>query len=126
MGFKPPSLPEPDYSSLEVTGTTTIFYQGNAAKYSITDFLPAAPFPPSVVLPIVSFVGFNPLLNQDFMVPPGAILTMITELNVKPEVETAPSRAPSHALDKIRDALDKLERRVSRIGSRSSDHGSGR
>lgn len=85
MGFKPTqaSLPVPDYSGLEVTGTTTVFYQGNAAKYSISDILPAG-FPPMVARPVVSFTGFNPLFNQSFTVPAGAVLTMITELNVRP------------------------------------------
>jgi hypothetical protein len=85
MGSKPTqaSLPVPDYSGLDVTGTTTVFYQGNALNYSISD-LP--PFPPMMVGSVVSFSGFNPLLNQDFSIPPGAVLTMITELNVKPRV----------------------------------------
>jgi hypothetical protein len=89
MGFKPtqPSLAVPDYSGLDVTGTTTVFFQGNAAKYSISDFLPAG-FPPSMVRPVVSFSGFNPLFNQSFSVPAGAVLTMITELNVKPRLVT--------------------------------------
>jgi hypothetical protein len=84
MGFKPTqaSLPVPDYSGLDVTGTTTVFYQGNASNYSISE----PPFPPMMVRPVVSFSGFNPLLNQDFSIPPGAVLTMITELNVKPRV----------------------------------------
>ena len=89
MGFKPTqqSLAVPDYSGLDVTGTTTVFYQGNAAKYSISDFLPAG-FPPSLVRPVVSFTGFNPLFNQSFTVPAGAVMTMITELNVKPRALT--------------------------------------
>jgi hypothetical protein len=85
MGFKPQqaSLEVPDYSGLEVTGTTTVFYQGNASTYSISD-ASSAGFPPVVVRPVVSFSGFNPLFNQSFSIPPGAVLTMITELNVKP------------------------------------------
>ncbi len=89
MGFKPAqaSLAVPDYSGLDVSGTTMVFYQGNAAKYSISDFLPAG-FPPSLVRPVVSFTGFNPLFNQSFTVPAGAVMTMITELNVKPRALT--------------------------------------
>ncbi|WP_280155546.1 hypothetical protein [Piscinibacter sp. XHJ-5] len=84
MGFKPTqaSLPVPDYSGLDVTGTTVVFFQGNETKYSIADMSPPG-FPPLTVRPVVSFSGFNPLLNQSFTIPPGAVLTMITELNVK-------------------------------------------
>lgn len=89
MGFRPtqPSLAVPDYSGLDVTGTTTVFFQGNAAVYSISDFSSAG-FPPVTVRPVVSFSGFNPLALQTFSVPAGAVLTMITELNVKPRVLT--------------------------------------
>jgi hypothetical protein len=89
MGFKPTqtSIPAPDYSGLDVTGTTTVFFQGNATKYWISDDQPMG-FPPSRVLPVVSFAGFNPLFNQTYTVPDGAVLTMITELNVKPHVLT--------------------------------------
>jgi hypothetical protein len=84
MGFKPTqaSLPVPDYTGLEVSGTTVVFYQGNATKYAIADFLPSG-FPPVVVRPVVSFTGFNPLRNQSFTVPAGAVLTMVTELKVR-------------------------------------------
>jgi hypothetical protein len=83
MGFKPtqPSLPVPDYSGLDVSGTTVVFYQGNSATYSISDMTKG--FGPSVVRPMVSFTGFNPLFNQSFTIPAGAVLTMITELKVK-------------------------------------------
>lgn len=89
MGFRPTqaSLPVPDYSGLDVNGTTMVFFQGNAAKYSISDISPPG-FPPVVVRPVVTFSGFNPLFNQSFSVPAGAVLTMITELNVKPHVVT--------------------------------------
>jgi len=36
------------------------------------------------VLPVTSFTGFNPLLNQSFSLPAGALLTMVTELKVEP------------------------------------------
>jgi len=88
MGFKPPRedlFPPPDYSGLDVTGTTTVFFQGNATTYSISD---TAPYPPMVVRRIVSFTGLNPLLNENYTIPPGAVLTMITELNVKPHIQT--------------------------------------
>ena len=88
MGFKPPRedlFPPPDYTGLDVTGTTTVFVQGNASNYSIAD---SPPYPLSIVRRIVSFTGLNPLLNENFTIPPGATLTMITELNVKPHVAT--------------------------------------
>jgi len=80
MGFKPPqaALEVPDLSGLEVTGTTVIFVQGNA----MTDSLTEPPFAPLTVLPVVSFTGFNPLLNQNYNVPAGSYLTMVTELKV--------------------------------------------
>ncbi len=80
MGFKPPqaALEVPDYSGLEVTGTTVVFVHGNATTDSFTD----PPFAPLTVLPVVSFTGFNPLLNQNYNVPAGAYLTMLTELKV--------------------------------------------
>lgn len=82
MGFKPTqaSLEVPDLTGLNLTGTTTVFYQGStAAGTSITD----PPFGPVTVLPVVSFSGFNPLFNQSLSLPAGATLTMITELKVK-------------------------------------------
>lgn len=90
MGFRPSqaSLPVPDYSGLDVSGTTTVFYQGNASKYSLSDFFSPTGFPPMVIRPVVSFSGFNPLVNVSYTIPPGAVLTMITELNVKPHVQT--------------------------------------
>jgi len=89
MGFKPTqtSLAVPDYSGIDVTGTTVVFFQGNATKYAISDISPPG-FPPLTVRPVVSFAGFNPLFNQTFTIPAGAVLTMITELNVKPHVLT--------------------------------------
>jgi hypothetical protein len=92
MGYKPPRedlFPPPDYTGLDVNGTTTVFYQGNAANYAITDPVQSnPPYPPSTVRRIVSFSGLNPLLGENFTIPPGATLTMITELNVKPRVVT--------------------------------------
>lgn len=81
MGYKPPqaALEVPDFSGLKVTGTTTIYYQGNTQTGSLT----AAPFAPLTVLPVVSFTGFNPLLNQNLNLPAGAVLTMVTELKVE-------------------------------------------
>ena len=95
MGFKPPRedlYPPPDYSGLNVTGTTTVFFQGikntSTPGYtlSISDFLGV--YPPVKVLPVVSFTGLNPLVNESLTIPPGAVLTMITELNVKPRITT--------------------------------------
>jgi hypothetical protein len=81
MGYKPPqaALEVPDYAGLSVTGTTTIYYQGNPQTGSLTE----APFAPVTVLPVVSFTGFNPLLNQNLNLPAGARLTMVTELKVE-------------------------------------------
>jgi hypothetical protein len=80
MGYKSPqaALEVPDFSGLEVTGTTVVFFQGDAQTNSFTE----SPFSPVTVLPVVSFTGFNPLLNQAFSLPAGARLTMITELKV--------------------------------------------
>jgi hypothetical protein len=89
MGYKPPRedlFPPPDYSGLNVTGTTTVFYQGNDATYSIS--APGGPYPPVLVRPVVSFTGLNPLLGENFTIPSGAVMTMITELNVKPRITT--------------------------------------
>lgn len=96
MGFKPSqaSLPVPDYTGLNVTGTTTVFYQGNASKYSISDSLPSG-YPPVVVRPVVSFKGFNTLVNRSFTVPAGAVLTMITELKIGPNLLTICDIAPN-------------------------------
>jgi hypothetical protein len=82
MGFKPTqaALEIPDLSGLEVTGTTVVFVHGNAMSDSFTEL----PFAPLTVLPVVSFTGFNPLLNQNYNVPAGAYLTMVTELTVAP------------------------------------------
>ncbi|HEY2927757.1 hypothetical protein [Piscinibacter sp.] len=81
MGYKPPqaALEVPDFTGLKVTGTTLIYFQGNAQTGSLT----APPFAPVTVRPIVSFSGFNPLLNQSFNLPAGAVLTMVTELKVE-------------------------------------------
>lgn len=81
MGFKPPqaALEVPDLSGLTVTGTTVVYTQGNPQTSSLTQ----APFAPLTVLPVVSFTGFNPLLNQNLNLPAGATLTMVTELKVE-------------------------------------------
>jgi hypothetical protein len=81
MGFKPPqaALEVPDHSGLTVTGTTAVYTQGNSQTGSLTQ----APFAPLTVLPVVSFTGFNPLLNQNLNLPAGATLTMVTELKVE-------------------------------------------
>lgn len=92
MGYKPPNgalYPPPDYLGLDVSGTATVFHQGNATSYAITDPASGSPaYPPSHVRRIVSFNGLNPLLNENYTIPAGATLTMITELNVKPHVPT--------------------------------------
>lgn len=81
MGFKPSqaALEVPDLAGLTVTGTTLTFVHGNAQTSSFTE----PPFAPLTVLPVVSFTGFNPLLNQNYSVPAGGYLTMITELKVE-------------------------------------------
>ena len=102
MGFKPTqtSLAVPDYSGLDVSGTTVVFVQGNATKYWISDFYPAG-FPPSNVRPILAFTGFNPLFNESYTIPPGAVLTMITELNVKPHLLSLCDINPSRCLPRL-------------------------
>ena len=92
MGYQSPqaSLEVPDLTGLNLTGTTVVFYQGNLQTSSITD----APFGPVTVLPVTSFSGFNPLLNQNINLPAGAVLTMVTELKIGPRqvvFEIAPS-----------------------------------
>jgi hypothetical protein len=83
MGYKSPqpALEVPDYSGLVVSGTTVVFTQGRTGATSITDRTAGA-FAPVTVLPVVTFQGFNPLLNQNFTIPGGGTLTMITELTV--------------------------------------------
>lgn len=96
MGYKPfreDLFPPPDYSGLSVTGTTMVFYQGNDATYSIS--APASQYPPVAVRPVVSFTGLNPLLGENFTIPSGAVMTMITELNVKPLIPTICDLYPS-------------------------------
>lgn len=78
LGFKPTqaSLEVPNYSGLDVTGTTVAVITNGP----ITETPP--PFGQVTVLPVVSFTGFNPLFNKDVSVPPGSTLSMITELKV--------------------------------------------
>lgn len=80
LGFKPTqaSLEVPDHSGLKITGSTTVYFQGNPQTGSLT----VAPFAPLTVLPVVSFAGFNPLLGQNLVLPDGATLVMVSELNV--------------------------------------------
>ena len=82
FGFKPTqtALEVPDLSGLDLTGTTVVYFQGNATSNSFTE----PPFPPVTVLPVVTFTGFNPLFNQTLSLPAGARLIMITELKVAP------------------------------------------
>jgi hypothetical protein len=82
LGFKPTqaSLEVPDLTGLNLAGRTVVFFQGNSQGSSITD----PPFASVTVLPVVFFSGFNPLFNQNFNLPAGATLTMITELKVGP------------------------------------------
>lgn len=87
MGFKPTqaALEVPDLNGLTVEGTTVIFFQGTPQASSLTG---QAPYPPITVRPVVNFTGFNPLLNQNFSLPDGAVLTMVTELRLAPPVLT--------------------------------------
>lgn len=80
LGFRPTraSLEVPDLNGLTLKGTTVAYIQGNSQTASITD----PPFGPVTVLPVVSFTGFNRLVNQPLSLPAGAILRMITELRV--------------------------------------------
>ncbi|SAL11915.1 hypothetical protein AWB71_00292 [Caballeronia peredens] len=78
LGFKPTqaSLEVPDYSGLDVAGTTVAFITNGP----ITETPP--PFGQVTVLPVVSFAGFNPLSNQSVTLPAGATLSMVTEIKV--------------------------------------------
>ena len=84
FGFKSPqpALEVPDLSGLNLSGTTVVYFQGNAQTNSFTE----PPFAPVTILPVVTFSGFNPLLNQNLNLPAGAHLTMITELKLTPAV----------------------------------------
>jgi hypothetical protein len=80
LGYKPPANPNvPDLTGLDITGTTVVYYQGSPATLQLTD---GPPFGPLTILPLISFSGFNPLLNQTVSLAPNAYLVMITELNV--------------------------------------------
>lgn len=81
LGFKPTqaSLEQPDHTGLRITGSTTVYIQGNAQTSSLT----VAPFAPITVLPVVTFSGFNPLLGQNLVLPDGATLVMVSELEVE-------------------------------------------
>ncbi|BAL27439.1 hypothetical protein [Azoarcus sp. KH32C] len=87
MGFKPTqtSLEVPDLNGLTVEGSTVIYFQGTPQASSLTE---SPPYPPLTVRPVVNFTGFNPLLNQNFSLPDGAVLTMITELKLSPPLFT--------------------------------------
>lgn len=82
LGFKPtqPALEVPDLAGLQLKGTTVVFTQGVTGATSLTD----PPYGPLTVRPVVSFTGFNPLFNQNFDIPAGGTLTMVTELSVGP------------------------------------------
>ncbi len=84
LGFKPtqPALEVPDLSGLEFKGTTVVFTQGTTGATSLTD----PPYGPVTVRPMMNFTGFNPLFNQNFDIPAGGTMTMVTELTVGPEV----------------------------------------
>jgi hypothetical protein len=81
----------PDWTGLNVTGTTVAFIQGDVSggtpRPSITD----APFGPVTVLPATSFTGFNPFLVRNVTLAPGATLTVVTELKLAPPATTTPA-----------------------------------
>jgi hypothetical protein len=83
FGFKPTqaALEVPDLSGLNLSGSTIVFYQGNAQTATLTE---PPQFAPVTVLPAVTFSGFNPLFNQTITLPAGARMTMVTELKVEP------------------------------------------
>lgn len=86
MGWKPQGGPHqsglevPDWTGLNVTGTTTVFLQGSADSGAS---IHSSPYGPVTVLPVVSFSGFNPM-SQGISLPAGATLTVVTELKVAP------------------------------------------
>jgi hypothetical protein len=85
LGYKPNRAGQtiPDLSGLNITGTTVVYSQGNSMATSLTD---GPSFAPMEVLPVVSFSGFNPLVNKSISLPAGGFLTMITELKLSREL----------------------------------------
>ena len=86
LGFKPtqPKLEVPDLTGLDITGTTVVFVVNHG---SITEESPPTAewkfsFGQVTVFQFVRFSGFNPILGSPYTLPPGATLTMITELIV--------------------------------------------
>jgi hypothetical protein len=82
MGFKPTqaSLEVPDFTGLNVTGTTVVFSQGDTVATDLTD---GPSFAPAMVLRAFSFTGFNPLLGETVSLGPNGTLTIVTELRVE-------------------------------------------
>ncbi|MFL9987325.1 hypothetical protein [Paraburkholderia sediminicola] len=76
MGYKPtdPNLEVPDLSNLDINGTIIVFYT--------TDSFTEPPFGKVQVSQIIPFTGFNPIANQNYVIPAGGTMTMITELYV--------------------------------------------
>lgn len=89
MGYRPTASthgsgePVPDISAWNVSGVTTTALQGNYGRPSLHDpdaNTPIFTFGPSTVSS-AKFNGFNPATTVQ--IPPGATLTMITELVVR-------------------------------------------
>ncbi len=82
LGYKPSqsNLEVADYSGLEIVGTTVAVISNR----SITEILPPPQnmFGEGTIFPVVSFVGFNSLINQSVTIPPGSTLSMISEIKV--------------------------------------------
>lgn len=76
MGYKPTqsNLEVPDLSGIDVYGTTVVFY----TTTSITEM----PYGKAQVSQFIPFIGFNPIANDNYVIPAHATMTMITELYV--------------------------------------------
>lgn len=84
MGFNPSggahgSTDVPDLTGVTLTGTTTMTLQGRTGAPSIHDA--GAGFGPLTVSKVVKFTGFN--TAQTPVIPAGAMLTVVTEINAK-------------------------------------------
>lgn len=98
LGWLPdPSAPHnagieiPDLTGLNVTGTTMAFIQGDILNGTPRPLITDTPYGPVTVLPASSFTGFNPFLQRNITLQPGATLTIVTELNVgAPRPSTSP------------------------------------
>lgn len=81
-------LERPDWTGLNVTGTTVAFIQGDVSGGTPRPLITDSPYGPVTIFPAASFTGFNPFVARNVVLAPGATLTVITELNVGPPAPT--------------------------------------